>query len=546
MSLGIGLVVLTTLSTHMRNAIESRNSLVAETLARDVETLLDGYRLALSLLGEAEFWNQGGVESLAAIYPAFSSVLIADDSGRVEYASSGSREAYYDISRRDYFMEPSKTGLPYLSASFIAEGEYSPTAVLAVPIDGGVAIGHLSFSAFGAYVASLAPPGGETVSVTDRNGIYVAHGEADRVKRRESAALEDWYADGGRSEAGSGIYERPNGRKELVCWAPLAEPSGWTIIISQPEERVFEPVSRARVGATLAFGLTGLAALVFIAMAVGSFRRDIRALRAYTAAIASGDYGVSFSYRGFRDLSDLASDYVEAAAAIREREALIQLNERRLETLLKEVHHRVKNNLQLIVSLLSLKAGGSEEVDDAFAESIDRIRVMATIHETLYESRDFSHIDLGAYVRTIVEWIMSSYAHGPTLPRLSLELEPVTVDIDAAVPCGLIVNELFTNTIKYAFGDDHPNPTVSVGVARDAGGAVVLSVGDNGRGLPADIEPERAETLGLQLIVSLAAQLKGSWSLDRSGGTAWTVRFARPPWPMDTPGPLDEAEAGAP
>jgi len=203
-----------------------------------------------------------------------------------------------------------------------------------------------------------------------------------------------------------------------------------------------------------------------------------------------------------------------AAASLREK-----------ETLLKEIHHRVKNNLQLVVSLLSLEAGASPGSGPAFSVSIDRIRVMATIHELLYESTDLSHIDLGEFVRTISEWLVSSYQVGAVQPSLAFDLEPIELDIDKAVPCGLIINEIVTNALKYAFSIRVDDPRIRVELRRVEPGDIRIRIEDNGAGLPTGVDPATSDSLGMQLIVSLTAQLKGEWRLERDAGTRWTVTF---------------------
>jgi len=527
-SLGLGLAALDSFASTMRDDIMNRNRLVAAALAGDIDAFLDGYGLALGLLGDAQFGNQAGVDALERLYPAFGSVLLVGEGGRVRFASKRSNEAYFDVSMRDFFARTARSGSPYLSPSFIAEGDYAPTAVLAVPVHDGVAAGYLSFTELGEYIAGLPVQGGESIAVADGNGFFVAHAEPGRVARRESVALEDWYLSGDRGSAGSGVYARPWGEDDLVCWAPVARPAGWIIIVSQDAARVFAPVNGFKAAASVVVAALGLFALAVIIVVLGLFEKDIKALRRYTTAVAEGRYDAEFDYRGFQDLARLADDYRAAAAAVKQRETLIQEDERRLELLLQEVHHRVKNNLQLIISLLALESGSRDDTEDVFSDSIDRIRVMATIHETLYESNDFSRIDFSEYIASIVERIASSYAYGNFRPRLALDLAAVDLDIDAAVPCGLIVNELFTNAIKYAFDESTPDPVVSVALAADEAGTITLSVADNGKGLPGAINPATAESLGLRLIVSLVAQLHGEWNMSAEGGTAWVIRFARP------------------
>ncbi|HOX11286.1 MAG TPA: histidine kinase dimerization/phosphoacceptor domain -containing protein [Spirochaetia bacterium] len=214
------------------------------------------------------------------------------------------------------------------------------------------------------------------------------------------------------------------------------------------------------------------------------------------------------------DMTESEQAAERTAASLREKEIL-----------LKEIHHRVKNNLQVVTSLLSLQASGDPEQVRLFSDSINRIQVMAGIHELLYRSRDLAHIDLAEYGETIVHWLASTYSVGSSAPELELRMDRIELDIDKAVPCGLIMNEILTNTLKYAFPPDHPAPRIRVRAARDTEGFVVLELSDNGTGLPPDFDPERSSTLGFLLIRSLCQQIRGSWSLDRSGGTGWTIRF---------------------
>ncbi len=194
------------------------------------------------------------------------------------------------------------------------------------------------------------------------------------------------------------------------------------------------------------------------------------------------------------------------------------------EVLLKEVHHRVKNNLQIISSLLNLQG---EELEDAdaerrFRESQNRIRSMALIHEQLYRSPDLSGIDFSEYVERLVQHIVNSY--GPQAHRVEsrLEIEARPLSLDCAIPCGMIVNELVANAIEHAFPDGAG--TVSVRFRSDDGRRH-LEVRDDGVGLPPELDPEQAATLGLRLVTALARQLGGEYLFEVEGGTGFRVSF---------------------
>lgn len=200
------------------------------------------------------------------------------------------------------------------------------------------------------------------------------------------------------------------------------------------------------------------------------------------------------------------------------------------EVLLKEIHHRVKNNLQVIYSLLSLQAGyfSDESVLEALRDSQHRIRSMALVHEKLYQSQDLAHINPAEYIRSLVTQLFNSYQNMATLVRFESDVdESVMLNIDQAIPCGLILNELVTNSLKYAFptAQQTGEGKITVAIKQQDDEWVVLSVADNGIGLPESIDFETSTSLGLQLVNMLTLQLEGEISVNRQGGTSVTVRF---------------------
>jgi two-component sensor histidine kinase len=202
------------------------------------------------------------------------------------------------------------------------------------------------------------------------------------------------------------------------------------------------------------------------------------------------------------------------------------------EVLLKEIHHRVKNNFQIITSLLNLQTRNitDPEMIKQFDDSTNRIRAMALVHEKLYQSSDLSQIDFASYIKTIAEDLYNSYATIMERPELVIEADEVRLPIDQAIPCGLIVNELITNALKYAFPPGSPGRRLSITLQKEHGGMIHIRISDNGVGLPAVIDIEKNSSLGLQLVVLLIKQVRGTYRLDRSGGTEWAISFpAAPP-----------------
>ncbi len=196
------------------------------------------------------------------------------------------------------------------------------------------------------------------------------------------------------------------------------------------------------------------------------------------------------------------------------------------EVLLKEIHHRVKNNLQIVSSLLSLQSDALADPHllAQFQDSQDRVRSMALVHETLYQSQDLAQLDMAPYIRTLSTQLLQSYDVDPPRIALRIQADRLLLDLDQAIPCGLILNELLTNAFKYAFPPSHTG-VVHVELHSITAQQARLVVRDTGVGFPADLDFRHTETLGLQLIGMLTEQLGGTITLDRAGGTTFTLTF---------------------
>jgi len=195
------------------------------------------------------------------------------------------------------------------------------------------------------------------------------------------------------------------------------------------------------------------------------------------------------------------------------------------DMLLREIHHRVKNNLQIISSLLNLQSRYIKDVDalDVFAESQNRVRSMAIIHEKLYNSESMSEIDFGEYISDLTESLFYNYRVNPSRISLKKNMDEIFFDVDTAIPCGLIVNELITNCLKHAFPDDNKGEIYIELLKTDD--KYVLNVKDNGVGFPDDIDFKNTKSLGLQLVNNLVSQVEGTIELEGSNGSSFNIIF---------------------
>jgi PAS domain S-box-containing protein len=227
-----------------------------------------------------------------------------------------------------------------------------------------------------------------------------------------------------------------------------------------------------------------------------------------------------------KDILDFVSGQVAKAIERKRTEEALQASCREKEILLREIHHRVKNNMQIVSSLLHLQSDRvtDEESRRTLKEGQLRIRSMALVHEKLYQSPDLSAIDFADYLRSLLTHLFRFFHIDAERIRLETALDHVLLDINAAVPCGLLASELITNALKHAFPMDRKG-VVEVGLHRTDDGAVALRIADNGVGIPESRDVFGDESFGLQIVNLLVGQIDGTVELDRKKGTSFTITF---------------------
>ena len=214
-----------------------------------------------------------------------------------------------------------------------------------------------------------------------------------------------------------------------------------------------------------------------------------------------------------RDITELKNAYDRLRHSLTEKEIL-----------LKEVYHRIKNNMQVISSLLNIQSQSVTEPTaiELFRETQNRVRIMQLIHEKLYKSQDLSKIDFSLYIRDLTDQLRRAYPVSKNI-ELTINSEGIFLGVDRAIPCGLIINELISNAYKYAFTDGQKgNIYIELTVQEDK---LCLIVSDNGIGIPETIDFRESDSLGMILVSTLSDQLEGTVEIDRTAGTKFTIRF---------------------
>jgi len=231
---------------------------------------------------------------------------------------------------------------------------------------------------------------------------------------------------------------------------------------------------------------------------------------------------VSIGEKGEAKVIGILRDVTERKQA----EERIKSSLREKDVLLREIHHRVKNNMQIISSLLRLQSRlvKDSKMVEMFKESQNRIRSMALIHEKLYQTEDVSRINFAEYIRSLTVHLFHTYRVNPNIVKMNTEVEEVYLSINKAIPCGLVINELVSNALKHAFPDSQKGE-IQIKLYSNKQNRTKLVVSDDGIGLPENLNIQEPETLGLQLVNDLVKQIEGTIKLDRTEGTTFYISF---------------------
>ena len=233
----------------------------------------------------------------------------------------------------------------------------------------------------------------------------------------------------------------------------------------------------------------------------------------YGQVVTRGDRGEPLRMSGtHKDISDRKQREQEITESLAEKSVMLQ-----------EIHHRVKNNLQVICSLLNLQTRSTDlSITEVLQESQNRIKSMALVHENLYQAKNLSRINLEDYIKSLSENLILSYRSRSSITKIHIDISNIYLNIDTAVPCGLIVNELISNALKHAFPHDRPGK-ISIHVIEGTNQNLVLTIADNGIGLPAELDVEQAMTMGLRMVRTLVRQISGTLTVNRKPETSFQI-----------------------
>ncbi len=419
------------------------------------------------------------------------------------------------------------------SRAFLSPFDGQVSAYLArdIPETFGIAriVIELNLEELSSFLMPLRIFGDDMIAILDDTNRYIAHTVIRHVRE------QGYESETALAETGHARFRRDG--TTWLAWSRAIPGTPWRVVYYRNEERAFA-VFKTEILITLLVTVSfAVAAFLSVFKLGGSIDRAIALYSRKAEAVSRGNYGTPLP-PPYREFSGLSDSIESMARSVMEREATLRKTVEVREQLLREIHHRVKNNLQIIISLLTLERSGLARSGqgDAFNRSVDRIRSMSLIHETLYEQENLDSIDVSEFASTLVDQLVSAY--GRTDVRLTRAFRPVRLPMDAAIPFGIILNELVTNALKHGTRPDAvPALEVRFGVED---GWCELSVSDRGPGRKTGAPNDSG--LGLSIARALSLQLEGSLALSSGADGFGTVAVVRFPAPANAAFPGDALE----
>lgn len=559
--------------TTEQNTWRARQSEAAENAASKVSDYLQNNETLLQWLDKYEFdeiaRNPDVLSDILMDNPSFLEITFVDKNGDPLYDGARNQPTLanqFTIVQSEWFRLASSGQKNYTRVQTSPQDE--SYIIFAIPSQhGGVLAAQIKMDSLWDTVAQIHFGEAGIIYIVNQNGQVIAHPDRQIVLSNQNITDTTFFKailqESGRKWIGTA--DNFSGVDVVVVSTPI-ELTGWTIISELPLMEAYATSRQASI-------LIPIGIIILMVISMFTFRNilDKQILQPLNllqlGANQIGQDNLSYRIPFWRrdEFGEVITIFNEMASVLEKQRASMQEHTEELETrvqertvelslsnknllnevterkvaeqiartslhekevLLKEIHHRVKNNLQIISSLLNLQ---TETVKDtgtlrAIRDSQARVRSMALIHEKLYQSKNLAKIEFGEYVQSLSKDLFSSYQRALGSVRLLVEVDEIALDLDYAVPCGLILNELMTNALKYAFPKGRKG-VIHVELRAHTDRTVSLRVADDGVGFPVDVDITDGKSLGFQLINSLAKQIEGKLEIKSGMGADVRVSF---------------------
>ena len=536
------------------NQLRTRETIVrfGELAATRTQLLIDSTRRLLIALSTTDLMEEAHADAaqcgqrlgaLSKVFDEYRNFSLTDAAGRV-ICTSLAGAALVDVSDRPWFQQVKSTGAATVSQLVRSKIDNQPVVVVAVPMNqpdepfrGAVAVG-ISVLWLAGLPATTEMPPQSAAFLVDRNGTAVTPsgklvepsqsssgvGDADMVAFPDAGALRKAMTGNTTQFTGNGndgisrLYTLTNLRNtDLFVVVGLVEsgPIGWA-------ERDFT----RQMAAALAMLLCAL-----LGVAVGSdllIARNIRALSATAQALQRGDFTARPQVTGgSREVRQLAMTLTSMAEQVQRHERDMRRSVQQKDAMLKEIHHRVKNNLQVVTSLMSIQANRlhDEASKRALAELQRRVRALGLLHRHLYEGDDLRYLDFGQFTVELCQMVKESSGPAARAVNIEVDIPPIPITADRAVPLGLLITEALGNAFKHGFPGGRAGE-IRISLSATAEGVATVAIADNGIGpSPAGADEQKSDPgTGMLLMQAFAQQLGSVLSVEGPPGT--TIRFS--------------------
>ena len=464
------------------------------------------------------------IDDVLNIFSGFDSIYLLDPDGTVlDTWPFNSDLIGIDLSGQEYISTTVLEDQVYWSDSFLSQQTGLPTIALSVRSDQGILAAFYNLRELSNFVSVSFPDPDEFIAIIERDGNIIGHTYPERVLLLENLGNMNSFR---QARAGnSGISEdRYLDVKGLVS-VHQAEHSGFYVMVFKSYSRIFGRMNLIYSLLLLLLLSVSLTFAVLVLILIHRVMRPIDDLIDKIAQVSSGSYDVAVHSR-YSEFDELISSFKMMVNRIDERENDLRQSLTDKDTLLRELYHRTKNNMQIIAGLMSLYGRKySQEAVSGFIEEIQtKIQAISLVHEKLYSTGNLSKIGLKEYIEDLIPLVVTGLSKGSGSIRYNLDIEDVNLLIDYAVPCGLILNELITNSVKYAFPDNADGEITIYAGIRD--NMLDLQYSDSGTGFPESFDTGKIKSLGLLLVSNIVRnQLRGEMDISSPGGVLYRIKI---------------------
>ena len=515
----MSIAIFISIQQGINNTVIYRNQVLTKSIALSVEqqisdasTLLTSITASLDSLEGSE--NKKKLEVSLLNSGIYESIYVIDENGKVQYALP-KNDSYtgFDFSRQSFIQEALKrtSPMPVYSPVFISTQTKNPTVGVAVRQPIGVFAAYLNLAWLSRLSNALSNEHLTSLSIVDRNGTTIANSNKTFVEEQYSIAHTELFSWARREREGTLRHIFNN--DELISSVSYISGPDWYVFVSEAAESAFKATRDV-----LVIGLIASIAALLVAALIGYTlgRRilvSVDLLTEETRQIQAGVYRSVQHKSTYTEINRLIETFNTMSDEVHTREAQYEETNRQLQQalkqkdiLLREIHHRVKNNMQIVSSLLTLQSDElvSQEDLELFENSKLRIQSMAMVHEKIYQSDGVESLPLKEYIQDLVELILYN---NQTFMEYSVLGDEVTINLTQAIPCALSVFEACMNAIKYGADEDgHVQLAITIEKAADQ---VCIVVKDSGPGFPDNFNADTSRSMGFTLMKGLMDQLKG-------------------------------------